>query len=214
MALYAYVSVVLYIGIQLIRTARSEPMRSGWGIVAGLRVRHFGLNIPVMVVTVVLAEVMMNVSWLSTGWWGLLGGEGSIVMAKNSNIGGPIAGAVTACLLVGVLACSPALALVEERFFREGCEVRSVRGRLVWALGFGLAHSIMGIPTAVCLALSAAGIWFTGRYLTQYRDARSRGINRRGAREESTAEAVRYHIAWNWTIVLAAGVLEAARYLR
>jgi uncharacterized membrane protein SpoIIM required for sporulation len=84
--------------------------------------------------------------------------------------------------------------------FRLGAERRSRWGRLRRSVEFGLAHAIVGIPIAAALGLSVGGMYFSWRYMREFR--------RTGDQTAAMLESTRAHTAYNATVlVLIAAVL-------
>lgn len=203
-----YALVVAVVALELGRTLRSPMMRRGWGHARRIRPVHVISNLPVLFATMLLAALLVKIPVLSWGWWSALGGEGNIMLGRTKDQGGgsAVADVVGLALLVVFAAAVPALALSEEQVFRRGSEQRGRGQRLRWAVGFGLLHSIMGIPIGVSLALGLGGLWFTGRYLTGWRAARDAGLPERACADAGELRSTVHHIAWNWTLL---GILAA-----
>lgn len=133
----------------------------------------------------VVAVLWVSVPVLTWGWWSAIGGSGNLLLGQTGTTdtsatgdggGGHIIslvlGVLGMAIPVAVLALVPLLALAEERKFRSGTADYPWWRVLTSSLGFGLVHLIVGIPIAVGLGLTVAGLVFHG----VYRRARSRRL--------------------------------------
>ncbi len=187
-AVLAFMGVRLVSGTRLI--ARPDVRRHVIAIVRGLRIRHFALAVPVLVVVITAASLLTLVPGLSWGWWSAIGGVGSPVFgASESSAGTPLEWLVPTVFVLLLIPALPLFAESEERMFRLGAEGWSRRRRVRRAVEFGLVHCLIGIPIGVGLALSIGGLYFTWAYL-------------RGGLMEST----RAHLAYNATVITVIGV--------
>jgi hypothetical protein len=167
-------------------------------LVRGLRLRHLGLAITTLVLTIAAyASIEALVPWTSWGWWKLLGGSGSVVFGQSKATQGPEAGPLLAALpfiLPALLAIVvPTLARLEERGFRRGLQRASALRRARVQLTFGLLHMLMGVPVAAGLALALTGTLYLQVYLRRYRRTGSQGL--------AMLEATRAHVGTNLLVV-------------
>ncbi len=121
-----------------------------------------------LISAVVAASVLlMQVPGFGTGWWGLLGGEGNVLVGQTGSTS-PVLIALGVLVPLLLLFSIPRLARFEEEGFRRGAQRRSPTRSAAIALLFGLAHLIAGIPLGVALALSIAGLGFDLTYRRAY----------------------------------------------
>ena len=188
------VAVLAWVGTRLVATARISIGRHGRGeaaeLVRGLRVRHFLLAPAVLVLVLGAAIALLHVPGLDFGWWTAIGGVGNPVVGSTDRTAGtPLEWIVPLVFLVLLVPALPLLVLREERMFRAGSERRTWWQRVQWAVWFGLAHALIGIPIGVALALSLGGLYFTVMYL-------------RGG----VLESARAHLAYNLTVLAIVAV--------
>lgn len=199
-------AVLAFVGFRLTDAARHayRDRRRVWGLVAGLRPRHFVVAVPVLVVVVVTFVALAEIPGLSWGWWSALGGTG------NPAFGGAPEGSTgpfevvipivfAALLLVGL----PLLVEAEEWIFRRGAQLRSRAANFRRSVIFGLVHALIGVPLAAALALTVGGLYFTAAYLRAFRAT--------GSPEAALAESTRCHLAYNLDVlaIVVVGVLLA-----
>jgi hypothetical protein len=198
------VAVLALVGTRLVSaavtTARSRSLRDrAVAIVGGLRLRHFVLALPVLVLVAATAGLLLEVPGLDWGWWTALGGTGNVIIGGNSNADlGPVQWLAPALFVALLIPLLPLFAEREEHMFREGAEEWSTGRRARRAVEFGLVHLIMGIPVGVALALSIGGGYFTWAYMRGYR---------RDGRAAAVMESTRSHLAYN--LVIAAIIIAA-----
>jgi len=200
------VAVLAFVGSRLVGAARVGLSERGkqrwWAVVRGLRVRHFALAIPVLLLVVVAVIALVQVPGLSFGWWTALGGYGNPVVGGTSRTRGtPLATIVPAVFLLFLVPTLPLFALREEEVFRAGSEMRTKRERIRWALKFGLIHAVVGIPIGAALALSIGGLYFTRVYLREWRAT--------GSPSAAVLESARAHTSYNLVIATLVIVLLA-----
>ena len=192
--------VLTVVGVRLFEAARSSVERRGpmFEVVRGLRWRHVLGAVPVLVLVITAAALLIQIPYLSFGWWSVLGGEGNPVFGTTSRSLGPldviIPIAFVSLLIVGL----PLLVSREEWVFRRGAERRRLGDNLGRSIFFGVAHAVIGIPIGAALALSIGGFYLTGCYLRGWKATRTQS----GALLEST----RAHLAYNLLIVVLIGV--------
>ena len=189
-------AVLAYVGIRLADAARHSVLSRGyvWGLVKGLRPRHFLGAVPTLVCVIGLALLLFHVPGLSFGWWTAIGGQGNPVFGSaRPQAVGPLDTVIPMVFGVLLLLGLPLLVEGEEWVFRRGAENRSRWGNLRWAVLFGLVHALVGIPIAAALALSAGGVYLTWTYLRMWR--------RTGSQEAALTESTRAHLAYDLVIV-------------
>jgi hypothetical protein len=191
-------AVLAFIGTRLVGAAQvalSPRGRERWlAVVRGLRVRHFVMAVPVLVLVFAAVIVLVQLPVLSFGWWTALGGEGNPVVGSTSRTRGtPLATIVPAVFLAFLVPTLPLFALREEEVFRAGSELRTTTERVWWAVKFGMVHALVGIPIGAALALSIGGGYFTWMYLRAWRRTHSVAL--------ATLESARAHVAYNLIIV-------------
>jgi hypothetical protein len=198
-------AVLAYVGIRLADAAR-HAVRSRdyvWGLIKGLRSRHFLGAVPTLACVIGLALVLLRVPGLSFGWWTAIGGQGNPVFGSaRPQAVGPLETVIPIVFVTLLIPGLPLLVEGEEWMFRRGAEHRSRGGNLWWAVLFGLVHALIGIPLAAALALSAGGVYLTWAYLRMWR--------RTGSQEAALAESTRAHLAYDLVIVLIVGLAFAA----
>jgi hypothetical protein len=206
-------AVVLgFVGFRLAEAAWFSTGRQGRGrvarIVRGIRWRHV-LPVPFLLAAVLGASLLLvQLPVLSWGWWSALGGVGNPVTGGTEQTAGtPLEWIIPLVFLSLLLPSVPLFAQREEEIFRLGAERWSWPKRAGKAVGFGLAHAVIGIPLGVALALSIGGAWFQACYLAEFR--------RTGSQPAAVLESTRAHTAYNLmilglvilaTVLLAAGV--------
>lgn len=198
--------VLAFIGYRLVDSARFALSPTGRdrtvAIVRGIRWRHVWPVPLVLAGVVAAASVLLLIPGMSFGWWTALGGIGNPVTGTtDATAGSPLAWIVPAVFLSLLFPVVPLFALTEEQIFRVGSEARDLRGRAWWAVRFGLAHALIGIPIGVALALSVGGAYFTWRYLVAHRAS--------GSPTAAALESARAHTAYNWAILTLVVVLLA-----
>lgn len=192
--------VFTVVGVRLFEAARSSVERRGpmVEVLRGLRRRHFLGAIPVLVLVVTTAAILIQLPYLSFGWWSALGGEGNPVFGSTSRSLGPldviIPIAFASLLIVGL----PLLVSREEWVFRRGAERRTLTDNVGRSIFFGAAHAVIGIPIGAALALSIGGVYLTWCYMRGWKATRTQA----GALLEST----RAHLAYNILIVVLVAV--------
>ena len=190
------VAVLAYVGFRLADAARQSVQARSHvlELVSGLRLRHFVLAVPVLVVVVTLATLLFEVPGLWFGWWTAIGGAGNPVFgAARPGAVGPLEVALPIVFGILLLLGLPLLVEAEEWVFRRGAEHRSGFGNARRSVLFGLVHAAVGIPLAAALALSAGGAYLTWCYLRMWRAT--------GSAEAALAESTRAHLAYNLVIV-------------
>jgi hypothetical protein len=192
--------VFTVVGVRLFEAARSSVERRGpmFEVIRGIRRRHVLGAVPVLVLVITTAAILIQLPYLSFGWWSALGGEGNPVFGSTSRSFGvldviiPIAFA--SLLIVGL----PLLVSREEWVFRRGSERRTLGDNVGRAVFFGVAHAVIGIPIGAALALSIGGVYLTWCYMRGWRRTRTQS----GALLEST----RAHLAYNALIVVLVAI--------
>jgi len=188
--LASYVFAFL-ISKEAIRATRTRRTRVVW---RGLRPSHFLLAVPILLLAAVVgisAWLWLPGAWF--GWWSLMGNGGG--GAINASLTPATADApafskvLPYVMLISLALVLPMAARWEEMRFRLGAESQGTGKRLVVALGFGLAHLIMGIPIAAALAVGAGGWGFAAAYRRAYR--------RRQSRHDAIMQSSRVHLAYN-----------------
>ena len=168
-------------------------------IVRGVRASHVLLAIPAIVLVIVVASLLMSVPGLDLGWWTAIGGEGNPALGMTSATNGSVLDVVVPFVFLAMVVLAlPLLVSSEERLFRRGAEHRSWRANVGWALLFGLAHAVVGIPIGAALALSIGGLYFTGWYLHAWR--------RSGSQPAALMASSRAHLAYNAAILTLVAV--------
>lgn len=192
MAVLALVAVRL-VGANRVALSPGGRARTA-AVLRSLRPRHF-LAAPLVLAAVLVAVVaLMSVPGLDVGWWSALGGVGNPVTGSTEQTTGTtLEWLLPAVFLSLLLPALPLFAESEERIFRAGTERRSAAGRAGWAVLFGLAHAVIGIPIGAALALSVGGAYFTWAYLRGFR----RGGPAAGLRESTCA-----HLAYNAEVLV------------
>lgn len=192
MAVLALVAVRL-VGANRVALSPGGRARTA-AVLRSLRPRHF-LAAPLVLAAVLVAVVaLMSVPGLDVGWWSALGGVGNPVTGSTEQTTGTtLEWLLPAVFLALLLPALPLFAESEERIFRAGTERRSAAGRAGWAVLFGLAHAVIGIPIGAALALSVGGAYFTWAYLRGFR----RGGPAAGLRESTCA-----HLAYNAEVLV------------
>lgn len=171
-------------------------------ILAGLRARHFGRALGLLIVTGFIATALIeHVPLMGIGWFGLLGGSGNVVVAQPDAPGHAMRVSLVLPFALICLACliAPIAAFREERIFRRGTERQSPARRWWRQLSFGLTHLLMGIPVGAALAIGVTG----GGFMRVYR----RCYARRASRLDAVLESTRTHIAYNLVVFLIVGLL-------
>ncbi len=194
-------AVLAYVGIRLADAARHAVLSRGyvWGIIKGLRPRHFLGALPTLACVIGLALVLLQVPGLSFGWWTAIGGQGNPVFGSaRPQAVGPLDAVIPIVFGFLLVLGLPLLVEGEEWVFRRGAEHRSRWGNLRWAVLFGLVHALVGIPIAAALALSAGGVYLTWAYLRMWR--------RTGSQEAALTESTRAHLAYDLVIVAIVGL--------
>lgn len=153
-----FIAVVLLLLLAEIWSLRQPSVRAEH--VAVIRqVRWWMLPIAALTVLAVVAvgfycwQLSPIFRW---GWWSAIGGAGNVYFGQSTLAGWQwrVAGFVLPVMLVLLL---PQLALIEEKILRAGTERMSAFERFCVQLGFGLIHTIAGVPLAAALALTVAG---------------------------------------------------------
>ncbi|MCC6628191.1 MAG: hypothetical protein IT340_12415 [Chloroflexi bacterium] len=126
-----------------------------------IRPRHLLVGLAALLLPFTVFLLTADVPLLNWSLLSLLGAsETGNVAGAGLQVG--IWFAVPYALLL--LACLPALALIEEYWFRRG--TRGWRDGLGRSLAFGLVHMLVGVPLGVALlGLAPVGLLFTAVYL-------------------------------------------------
>jgi hypothetical protein len=197
------VAVLAFVGFRLADAARQtvSARAAVWKLVAGLRLRHFVLAVPVLGAVLAVATPLLAVPGLDFGWWTALGGEGNpaVGVGRPSATPGPLETIIPIVFVTLLLIGLPLLVEGEEWVFRRGAQHRSRTANARRAVLFGLVHALIGVPIGVALALSVGGFYFTWAYLQAWRAT--------GSEDAALAESTRSHLAYN--LVIAALVIVA-----
>jgi hypothetical protein len=196
------VAVLALVGYRLAGAARQTFLSRGhvWRLVAGLRLRHFVLALPVLGAVMAVATVLLTVPGLDFGWWTAIGGEGNpAVGVGREGAAGPLETVLPIIFMSLLLVGLPLLVEGEEWVFRRGAQHRSRAANLRRAVLFGLVHALVGVPIGVALALSVGGVYFTWAYLREWAAT--------GSDDDALAESTRSHLAYNLVI---AGIILVA----
>jgi len=197
------VAVLAFVGFRLADAARQTFSSRGhvWGLVAGLRPRHFVLAVPVLAGVLAVATPLLAVPGLDFGWWTAIGGEGNpaVGVGRESATPGVLETVIPVVFMTLLLIGMPLLVEGEEWVFRRGAQFRSRAANARRSVLFGLVHALIGVPIGVALALSVGGFYFTWAYL--------RGWRATGSEDAALAESTRCHLAYN--LVIAAIVIVA-----
>ena len=197
------VAILAFVGFRLADAARQTFSSRGhvWGLVAGLRLRHFLLALPVLVAVLAVATPLLAIPGLDFGWWTALGGEGNpaVGVAPESATPGVLETVIPVVFMTLLVIGLPLLVEGEEWVFRRGAQHRSRAANARRSVLFGLVHALIGIPIGVAMALSVGGAYFTWAYLRVWRAT--------GSEDEALAESTRSHLAYNLVI---AGIVIAA----
>jgi hypothetical protein len=203
----AFVGFRIFSGTRLL--GRRDIREHVVDILRGLRVRHFALALPVLIVVLVVATVLIQIPGLSWGWWSAIGGVGTPALGVSKNSRGPLEWIIPAVFVVMLVPALPLFAESEERMFRAGAQHRSNWRRARRAVEFGLVHALIGIPIGVALALSCGGVYFTWAYLRGYRKGADVLVDPRADDQRREAhgvmESTRSHLAYNLSIVVLVG---------
>lgn len=190
------VAVLAFVGFRLAGAARQTfSSRSHvWGLVAGLRARHFLLAVPVLVGVLAVATPLLAVPGLDFGWWTAIGGEGNpaVGVGRESATPGILETVIPVVFITLLLIGMPLLVEGEEWVFRRGAQFRNRAANARRSVLFGLVHALIGVPIGVALALSVGGFYFTWAYL--------RGWKATGSEDAALAESTRSHLAYNLVI--------------
>jgi hypothetical protein len=192
-------AVLAFVGVRIATGTRIALSGSGRGhvaeIVRGLRPRHFLLAVPALALVLVAVVALVQLPVLSWGWWTALGGLGNPVTGTTDRTAGTsLEWIIPLVFLVLLVPPLPLFAEAEERMFRLGAEHRTRWSRLRRSVEFGLAHAIIGIPIGAALGLSVGGMYFTDRYLHEFR--------RSGDARAAMAESTRAHLGYNITVIV------------
>ena len=209
---YAVIAFVAYRSVGAIRN-RGDAYR----IAAGIRWRHLGWAVLAIAGVAAAAVPLYQVPGLGWGWWQLFGGSGSIAVGASDATSTGGARYVPAVMLLVLAVAVPPFAVAEERMFRAGSQHHTAAGKLRRALTFGLAHLLMGIPIALALALTMAGLVFTWAYMRAFTTVSAvvevpvvaSALSESDVREHlgpvaekaAVVEAARVHITYNWLLV-------------
>lgn len=189
-------AVLAFVGFRLAEAARHAVRNRShvWGLVAGLRPRHFVAAVPVLVAVVAVFVALTYIPGLSWGWWSALGGTGNPAFggAPEGSVG-PFEVLIPIVFGVMLFFGLPLLVEGEEWVFRRGAEDRTRAANLRRAVLFGLVHAVVGVPLAAALALTVGGVYFTGCYLREYR--------RTGSQDAALTESTRAHLAYNLDVI-------------
>lgn len=179
----------LVIGLAVVAVVANATFRPGrlaesWAMTKRLRPVMFVTSLPVMAATIGTGILLFQVPWLQWGWFALVSGghQGNVMISALSGTAW-----VFLPFLVLLAVAMPHFVRSEETSFREGT--------VTWAQGarrsvaFGLMHLTAGVPIAVGLALTIAGLWYTRQYM-------------RGGITRSTS----YHLAWNLIVIAVAAI--------
>jgi hypothetical protein len=204
----ATVAVLAFVGVRLVEASRYATTRRARArsveILRGLRVHHFVLAVPILVLVISAFVLLVQIPGLSIGWFTAIGGEGNPVFGSSDRTAGtPFEVLVPLVFMALLIPALPLLVEREEQLFRRGSEFRTTGGRVVRGVAFGLVHAVIGIPIGAALALSIGGWYFTWAYLRGFR---------RGGERAGMLESTRSHLAYNAiivTLVLGAIVSES-----
>jgi hypothetical protein len=170
--------------------ARSHSVQ----LLRGVRWRDVLCSLPVIVAIVVTYTVLSSVPGMTWGWWTALGGLGNPVFGTtDSTAGTPLEVVIPVVFLALLIPALPLLVWREEWVFRRGAEARTRWHNARRAVGFGLAHALVGIPIGAALALSIGGFWFTRVY--------RRAFDRSGSQGAALEASARAHLAYDGVIV-------------
>lgn len=139
-------------------------------LIAGIRPRHVALALVSLAgVVAVLVGLERIGGVLSIGWWGLLGGQGSVM---TGGVAQPAAHPLAKPLMVGIplalLLNVPAFAFKEEVWFRRKAASRTWLENAKAALVFGLIHMVAGIPLSAALAIAGFGWVLTWQFIRMH----------------------------------------------
>ena len=190
------VAVLAFVGFRLADTARQTFSSRGhvWQLVAGLRLRHFLLAVPVLGAVLAVATPLLAIPGLDFGWWTAIGGEGNpaVGVGRESATPGVLGTLIPIVFVTLLLIGLPLLVEGEEWVFRRGAQHRTRAANARRSVLFGLVHALIGVPIGVALALSVGGVYFTWAYLRAWRATASE--------EAALDESTRSHLAYNLVI--------------
>ncbi len=165
---------------------------------------------------VVIAAILLNqVTWLSYGYMHLVYPEGGSVISSavgDPNVTHGVAwmqiGSICFLLLFGLAV--PFLAEIEEQMFRDG--VLEHKKMIKKSLLFGIVHCIMGVSLGTAIAISIAGYFFAVKYRKHYYKtldehttsefwSSSYGKHRR-AETKALKMSTAYHSIYNMIIII------------
>lgn len=156
---------LMIIGLSLVLQAKHIPgvLKSSMVIIRKLKLRHFTVGM-VSFLSVIIVSGILFISHPIMQWGWLFNLVGGNTVAEESisqpswNTALFYSGMMIALSLLAFLL--PQLALNEELVFRLPIIDEPWWKIIIYCLGFGLAHMIMGIPLAFALSLSIAGFIF------------------------------------------------------
>jgi hypothetical protein len=187
------------VGLRLVSSARvgfsSRGRSTSRLVVQRISWRHLW-PVPIVLTAVLAAAIaLMSVPGLSWGWWTALGGEGNPVFGSSDATSGSALEWIIPIVFVALLLPAlPLFAMAEERMFRAGAEQWSWGRRAAKTLGFGLIHTVIGIPIGAALALAIGGAYFMAVYLRRFAAT--------GSRTDAVYESTAAHTAYNATIIV------------
>ncbi|KMV13923.1 hypothetical protein ACT17_32595 [Mycolicibacterium conceptionense] len=144
-----------------------EMRRRYVDVLRAIRAPMLPIALVAVAMVIAVSGLLMQVPILRWGWWQAIGGSGNVVVGQSEypGIGWRIAAFAIPLAVVLLL---PALALFEENSYRRGSESETWAERLRRQLMFGLMHLAAGIPIAIGLALTVAGLMFMWAYLREF----------------------------------------------
>lgn len=171
---YAIFAIMLFMLFSTMGSPKKrEVLKRRLSHLKSLRISHFlkawVVFFGVFVVASVLYALFPPLRW---GWWSALGNGGTSVIPASSAANPSAFELVMPVLMcIMVLLFLASWAYEEEDAFRRGSEDRTGLQRFIVAFLFGMMHVIVGIPLAVGMALTLAGLAFTKAYLRGFHAA-------------------------------------------
>lgn len=171
---------------------------------------------PVMMIECICcAATMALVIWplygrpvFSYGWMHLYFADGGNMYTTSTlygaGTGNPVMLAVSAVMIIALVAAVPFFARLEEQLFRKG---HADWPKIAWqSIKFGLVHCVFaGVPLFAGLALIVPGMFYGWKYKIMY-DRLTNTLGHDAAAEEATLESTVYHVTFNY-MALAVGVI-------